>query len=149
MLPEEVVNSWLRIDGCSPESMHTSRRGGDTFTTYEGKDDSEVLFWLVEGIGHTWPGGMQHSSSKSNWQRILRIVYGGHLGVFPEAPHAIAGIYSVGTRGRNATCRPDITGRHGERSVGSTRLAVGICSAKWKMNNFPYPYIDDKPPPFM
>jgi poly(3-hydroxybutyrate) depolymerase len=59
-----VGNSWLRIDGCPPESKHTIRRGGVTFTTYEGKDGSEVLFCLVEWMGYTWPSGRQYASAK-------------------------------------------------------------------------------------
>jgi poly(3-hydroxybutyrate) depolymerase len=64
MLPEEGGNSWLRRDGCPPESKHTIRRGLVTFTTYEGKDGSEVLICLVEGRGHTWPSGRQYASAK-------------------------------------------------------------------------------------
>jgi polyhydroxybutyrate depolymerase len=65
MVPKEVLNSWLKINGCSPERMQTSKRGGVTFTTYQGKDDVEVVFCLVEGMGHTWPSGMQYWFAKT------------------------------------------------------------------------------------
>ena len=64
MLPQDVVNSWVRIDGCSPDSTSITKVGGVTFTTYEGENGTEVLFCLVEGMGHTWPSGMQYFSAR-------------------------------------------------------------------------------------
>ena len=44
--------------------MRTSKMGGVTFTTYEGENGVEVLFCLVDGMGHTWPSGVQYFSAK-------------------------------------------------------------------------------------
>jgi polyhydroxybutyrate depolymerase len=60
VLPHDMLHSWLQMNGCPPDTMRTSTRGAVTCTSYQGENDSEVLFLVVEGMGHTWPSGKQY-----------------------------------------------------------------------------------------
>ena len=58
---KEVLEAWIRINGCSPETMTSQKRGGVTFNSYKGTDNVEVLYTVVEKMGHAWPSGMQYA----------------------------------------------------------------------------------------
>jgi len=53
---------WVRADGCPPEPRREPVPCTDDGITIErftwgpGRDDSEVVFYRLEGGGHTWPG---------------------------------------------------------------------------------------------
>jgi polyhydroxybutyrate depolymerase len=60
---EETINTWVRIDGCpaEPEVVKLPEKVNDgtsvTRRTYApGKNGSEVVLFVIEGAGHTWPG---------------------------------------------------------------------------------------------
>jgi polyhydroxybutyrate depolymerase len=60
---EETVRSWAKHDGC-PEEPATAEvpRGADDGLIIKrvaygpGRDGSEVVLYVIEGGGHTWPG---------------------------------------------------------------------------------------------
>ncbi len=52
------VERWAKLLGCPPEPKVVRDKDGVKVQRYgPGKDDSEVLFYLIEGMGHAWPGG--------------------------------------------------------------------------------------------
>jgi polyhydroxybutyrate depolymerase len=54
-MPEEVAQ-WAATDGCAVEPTVTTVSEHVDLTTYTGCDaDAEVLFYVVDGGGHTWP----------------------------------------------------------------------------------------------
>jgi len=65
---KETVAFWVKHNGCAgePEVMELpdrDRRDGARVRREKhakGKEDSEVVFYSVEGGGHTWPGGEQY-----------------------------------------------------------------------------------------
>ncbi len=65
--PADVVKYWVEKNGCSAPVVKEdlpdiSTTDGSTVTreTYTGcKDNVEVIFYLVKGASHTWPGGPQ------------------------------------------------------------------------------------------
>ncbi len=63
---KESVNYWVSFDGCSniPETSQIDNANDDTKaikSVYKsGKNNSEVVYWLIKGGGHTWPGGLQY-----------------------------------------------------------------------------------------
>ncbi len=60
---EDLVSWWVDKDGCAkdPKVDELPRKDEDTSVTRsvygQGKDGAEVVFYKVEGGGHTWPGG--------------------------------------------------------------------------------------------
>ena len=60
MTPKAVVDAWVRIDGCA-NTPTTTTRGKVTITQYaQCSGGAEVVFYRVEGMGHTWPSGSQY-----------------------------------------------------------------------------------------
>ncbi|MEW5819424.1 MAG: PHB depolymerase family esterase [Cyanobacteriota bacterium] len=61
MSPEEVVNTWKKINGCTNKSVNYYSKGKASCQIYnQCKDNSEVVFCIDKGMGHTWPGGAQY-----------------------------------------------------------------------------------------
>jgi polyhydroxybutyrate depolymerase len=63
----EVIAKWVQIDGCSPTPAVTQlpdiAADGTTVTktVYPGgKNNTEVISYVIENGGHTWPGGWQY-----------------------------------------------------------------------------------------
>jgi polyhydroxybutyrate depolymerase len=59
---DHAIQAWIKADGCNPTPTVTHlpdvAKDGTTITrqTYAGgKDDAEVILYLIEGGGHTWP----------------------------------------------------------------------------------------------
>jgi polyhydroxybutyrate depolymerase len=53
----EVIDSWVKQNGCSPQPAE-KRVGKAHSLTYTGcKEGAEVVLWVLEDAGHTWPGG--------------------------------------------------------------------------------------------
>ena len=60
---EETISTWVKIDGC-PTTPTTTKlpHKGDDGTTVErktygpGKEGAEVILYVINGGGHTWPG---------------------------------------------------------------------------------------------
>lgn len=64
---EHTIQAWIKADGCPPEpSVNRLEAGGGRLQDEEdrvirktygpGRDGSEVVLYLIEGGGHTWPG---------------------------------------------------------------------------------------------
>ena len=60
---EDTVNTWVKLDGCPPEPKITdlpdTAHDGTTVKKRvygPGTDGSEVVLFVIEGAGHTWPG---------------------------------------------------------------------------------------------
>jgi len=54
----ETRDRWLQINGCAAESELIYKKGDSTCWSYENcADRGDVTFCMVEGGGHTWPGG--------------------------------------------------------------------------------------------
>lgn len=52
------VERWAKMLGCPPEPQVLQDKGGVKAVRYgPGRDNSEVDFYIVEGMGHTWPSG--------------------------------------------------------------------------------------------
>ncbi len=60
----ETVNFWIKNNGCSENfSDHLSFDNEDDETKadkYIYKGNADVVYWLIQGGGHTWPGGWQY-----------------------------------------------------------------------------------------
>jgi polyhydroxybutyrate depolymerase len=66
---KESVSYWVNFNGCSSNSIISQIDNADDDTKaikndYQDnplkKNNSEVVFWLIKGGGHTWPGGLQY-----------------------------------------------------------------------------------------
>jgi len=54
----ESVLKWAEMLGCPPERKVFRDSNGVKVTAYgPGRNGSEAVFYIVEGMGHTWPGG--------------------------------------------------------------------------------------------
>lgn len=54
----EVIESWVEANACPAAPASTRRVGQAQETRYgPGRDGAEVVLWLLENGGHTWPGG--------------------------------------------------------------------------------------------
>jgi polyhydroxybutyrate depolymerase len=54
---EEAIQTWVKHNRCSPEPEVT-RVGKARCLRYSGgRDGTEVVLWVLEDGGHTWPGG--------------------------------------------------------------------------------------------
>jgi len=61
MTPEQVINKWRKINGCSDESVNGYENENAKCIIYNKCDGgAEVEFCKVEGMGHTWPSGSQY-----------------------------------------------------------------------------------------
>ena len=59
----ETIDTWVTINGCQPEPVtnrlpnHTLDGMSVTRQEYTGgRDGAEVVLYLIDGAGHTWPG---------------------------------------------------------------------------------------------
>jgi len=63
---EDAVAFWVKNNKCSEEPKVTfiNKKFDGTKAIKQiytpGQDGAEVIFWLIEGGGHTWPGGYQY-----------------------------------------------------------------------------------------
>jgi polyhydroxybutyrate depolymerase len=64
---EDTIDAWVKIDGCTAEPKVTklpdNAHDGTTVTRKvygPGKEKSEVVLYVIEGGGHTWPGRDPH-----------------------------------------------------------------------------------------
>jgi polyhydroxybutyrate depolymerase len=56
---EQTVQFWVNENGCSPTPTVT-KEGPVTRTAYSGgKNGTEVVVYVIEGYGHSWPGGVK------------------------------------------------------------------------------------------
>ena len=54
----DSVMRWVRLLGCPDEPMAVHDKEGVRMAVYgPGRGGSEVVFYTIEGMGHTWPGG--------------------------------------------------------------------------------------------
>jgi polyhydroxybutyrate depolymerase len=52
------IEGWAERNGCSPEPQPLPAQGDVSGVRYgDCDDDAEIVFYTVEGGGHTWPGG--------------------------------------------------------------------------------------------
>jgi len=64
---EQAVSVWVQKNGCAPQPVithlpQTNTRDGCQVTISQwagGRNGTEVLYYKIEGGGHTWPGGPQ------------------------------------------------------------------------------------------
>jgi polyhydroxybutyrate depolymerase len=57
---QETVDTWARLDGCSPKPRVVSDHDGVRVLRYgPGRNQAEILFTTVEGNGHHWPGTIE------------------------------------------------------------------------------------------
>jgi polyhydroxybutyrate depolymerase len=55
---DDVLRTWLELDGCSSKQTPIYMKGTVTCSSYKlCVNSSEVELCLIEGGGHTWPGG--------------------------------------------------------------------------------------------
>lgn len=59
LLPvETTIQSWVSFNGCSSEPAEVNKTGNATKKRYGPcQNGTEVVFWILEDGGHTWPGG--------------------------------------------------------------------------------------------
>ncbi|UCC95984.1 MAG: polyhydroxybutyrate depolymerase, partial [Candidatus Omnitrophota bacterium] len=54
---EEIIQEWIKYNGCLPQPEVT-RIGQARCLRYSGgRNNTEVVLWILEDGGHTWPGG--------------------------------------------------------------------------------------------
>jgi polyhydroxybutyrate depolymerase len=55
---EEMINNWVKIDGCSEDGRVVYDKDGANGIIYSHvSTPAEVVFYTIEGHGHYWPGG--------------------------------------------------------------------------------------------
>jgi polyhydroxybutyrate depolymerase len=55
---KESIMKWAKLLECPSEPKITHDKDGvKAFAYGPGREGSEVLFYTIEGLGHTWPGG--------------------------------------------------------------------------------------------
>lgn len=72
MSVDQSVGYWVKKNGCSPVPVVTEEPDRDptdgtrvTRKVYLNEDDgTEVILYVVDGGGHTWPGGIQYLPSR-------------------------------------------------------------------------------------
>ncbi len=61
MSAKEMVEIWIKLNGCSSGSSVVYKKGKAECISYrQCEDGSEVEFCTIEGGGHTWPSGSQY-----------------------------------------------------------------------------------------
>lgn len=56
--PRGSVERWAKLLGCAPEPKQVANRDGVKVAAYGAcREESQVVFYTIEGMGHTWPGG--------------------------------------------------------------------------------------------
>jgi polyhydroxybutyrate depolymerase len=69
---DQSIAYWVEKNGCSPMPVVTEVPDRDpadgtrvTRKVYVNEDDgTEVILYVVDGGGHTWPGGLQYLPSR-------------------------------------------------------------------------------------
>jgi len=57
----EFIDKWVNMLGCAPAPKTLYDRDGVKGIAYTScHENSAVIFYTVEGMGHFWPGGMSH-----------------------------------------------------------------------------------------
>ena len=64
----QTIEYWVKHNGCAPSPTITEEpdRDPDDGTRVHreeysgGREGTEVIFYAIEGGGHTWPGGYQY-----------------------------------------------------------------------------------------
>lgn len=57
----QEIDQWAAMLGCPKEPQETRDQNGVKTMIYgPGREDSEVVFITIEGMGHAWPGGKSH-----------------------------------------------------------------------------------------
>ena len=65
---QDTINFWIDHNACNHTSSITYQKGDTTCYTYgQGKKGTEVVLCVIEGGGHTWPGGVRECSGWSMW----------------------------------------------------------------------------------
>lgn len=55
---QETIDRWLQVNSCSAERERTYQKGDSTCWSYKDcANQGDVSFCMIEGGGHTWPGG--------------------------------------------------------------------------------------------
>jgi polyhydroxybutyrate depolymerase len=55
---QEIIDSWVKIDGCSEIGSVVYDKDGAIGTIYSHMNThAEVAFYTIDGHGHYWPGG--------------------------------------------------------------------------------------------
>ncbi len=65
---KETIAWWVKVNGCSAEAVTKAEpdRDTDDGTTVRtethtgGRDGTEVVLYVIDHGGHTWPGGWQY-----------------------------------------------------------------------------------------
>jgi len=61
----EFIQKWVRMLGCAPEPQVIHDQDGVRGTAYGAcRDQAEVVYYTVAGMGHFWPGGKSHLSER-------------------------------------------------------------------------------------
>lgn len=61
MTPYQVVDEWKKVNQCSDRKSPGYEKGAAKCTVYsECAAGTEVQLCMVEGMGHTYPGGAQY-----------------------------------------------------------------------------------------
>jgi polyhydroxybutyrate depolymerase len=60
----EIMDVWKNINGCLPDSQSSYAKGNASCMTYRGcEDGADVEFCTIQGMGHTYPSGVQYLSA--------------------------------------------------------------------------------------
>lgn len=60
---QKMVDIWKNIDGCSSVSQPSYSKGKASCITYQGcQNRADVEFCTIQGMGHTYPSGVQYLS---------------------------------------------------------------------------------------
>lgn len=57
----EFIQKWVQMLGCAPEPKVILDKNGVRATAYGAcRENAEVDYYTVTGMGHFWPGGKSH-----------------------------------------------------------------------------------------
>ncbi|UCC95028.1 MAG: hypothetical protein JSW40_09530 [Candidatus Omnitrophota bacterium] len=54
---EEIIQEWVKYNGCLPQPEVTRIGQARRLRYSGGRSNTEVVLWVLEDGGHTWPGG--------------------------------------------------------------------------------------------
>ena len=114
--PRPTSASWVERDAAGLAAARRLRRD-TTITRSVGSAGSEVVFYRVDGAGHTWPGGRQY---------LPKLIVGSTIRTFSASRVIMCALRGPSGRPRDRADAPDSSGSSGSPTVGTKALDDGL-----------------------
>ncbi len=106
----QMVDTWLNLNGCSGSPAVTYKQGNATCVNYKScKDNSEVEFCTIEGMGHTYPCGAQYLPVDKVGPASCDITFDQVWEFFQKHPMEISNDGSIAAQCGNGLCEQQET----------------------------------------